>query len=202
LSRAAAIEPGADLRDEAIAAMTLTDLKLISEFPIEFQHAPQVVFDASNTRYVVGFKDGRVEIRSPGEHKPSLVLPGFGSNFHFARFSRDGNYLAAKYHGEKPSDNPGLRVWDLRSREIVLASDEVTHGRALDFDFTSGLFASGTHDGWVRIRELPGGQERMRVQVGTPPTMLRFRPDGGAIAIAGETVWLIFVSYPVIPYSS
>jgi hypothetical protein len=65
---------------------------------------------------VVGFKDGRVEIRSPGEHKPSLVLPGFGSNFHFARFSRDGNYLAAKYHGEKPSDNPGLRVWDLRSR--------------------------------------------------------------------------------------
>jgi WD40 repeat protein len=91
-----------------------------------------------------------------------------------------------KYHGEKPTDNPALRVWNLGSREIVLASDEITHGRALDFDLTSRLFASGTYDGWVRIRELPGGQERMRFRVGSHPVMVRFRPDGGAIAIALE----------------
>ena len=186
LSRAAAIGPGADLRDEASAAMTLTDLKLISESPLEFRHAPQVVFDHSNSRYVVGFEGGRLEVRSVRENKPLLVLPGFGSNFHFARFSRDGNYLAVKYHGEKPTDNPALRVWNLRSREIVLASAEILHGRALDFDLTSRLFASGTYDGWVHIRELPGGQARMRVRVGSQPVMVRFRPDGGAIAVALE----------------
>ena len=91
-----------------------------------------------------------------------------------------------KYHGEKWTESPAVRVWDLKSREAILSSNEVPHGRALDFDLTSRLLASGTDDGWVRIRELPGGQERVRIRVGSPPVMLRFRPDGAAIAIAGE----------------
>jgi serine/threonine protein kinase/WD40 repeat protein len=180
LSRAGAIRTGADVRDEAVAAMALTDLKVATEW----KQLSSIVFDRLCRRYLTAVDGDRLELRSVSDGRTLTTIPGVRSRFLDGRFSPDGNYVAVKFN---PNDGASLRVWDLQSGKPNLESHESISGRAMDFDATSQLLATATSDGWVRIREFRSGLERSRFRLKLNLNTMRFRPDGRALALAPES---------------
>jgi WD40 repeat protein len=179
LHRAAAIRTGADVRDEAVAALALTDLKVAAEWP----QMSSILFDRLGKRYLTAVDGDRLELRSVSDGKTLMTLPDVRSRFLDGRFSPDGNDVVIKYN---PKDSASLCVWDLQSGKLSLKSDEIISSRGMDFDATWQLLATATEDGWVRIREFRNGLERSRFRL-KKVNVLRFRPDGRAIALARES---------------
>ncbi len=102
LSNAAAIRPTLELRNEAIAALALPDVRVLRYWPLN----PPVplfaglAFDATVERYARAYPDGQIAICRAQDDVQLLRLPGFGP-WHEAGlcFSPDGRFLAEKHDG-------------------------------------------------------------------------------------------------------
>jgi serine/threonine protein kinase/WD40 repeat protein len=182
LAQAAAIQPGADIRDEAVAAMALTDLKVVAEWP---QPSP-VDFDRQGERFLEAADGGGLALRSVTDPRFLVPLPGAGPLYGETRFSRGGRYMLVNHHGGGIDDPPSVRVWDMSSGRLTFESREIVPSRAMDLDASARRVATAASDGRVRIRDIRTGVETASFPLKERVYMLRFRPDGDALALALE----------------
>jgi serine/threonine protein kinase/WD40 repeat protein len=165
------------LRDEAIACLTLPDLKkgrVIHRPP----GANWVAFDPAMTRYALRFRDGRVQVRRVADNAEIAHFEARGDqDINVFGFSPDGRYLASTHY-------PGsaLTVWDIDRQAIALDDPGPFFLGCAEFSPDSRRIALGHRDGVVLIKDLMTAQTTRR-WLGPPVQGLAFRPDGAQIAI-------------------
>jgi WD40 repeat protein len=167
LKDAAGIRAGIDLRNAAIAALAAPELRVVRRWNLQTTDSLGSRPDRHLTRYMRWNPDHTVSVHSIDDDAELLRLPAAGSYADYGLFSKDGSWLAVKYH-----DNV-LRVWNLSSRTERLA----VHDIAL-FAFTPDslrLIATRT-EGHLQLYDLESAQETARQPIGDVPGALAVNP--------------------------
>jgi serine/threonine protein kinase/WD40 repeat protein len=187
----------AELRNEAIASMVLTDVRpaqrladiYFTNYGTGFQKA--AAFDPRWENYARAESEGPITIRRVADDRPIARLGGLGGVAYILLFSPDGRYLAAKYFQR---DRPiNYVVWDWkRGKEVMRQPCWLAAQPALDFAFTPDsrhVILGGRRDGTVGCCDLASGKETRSLKVGGAPWTLALNPDGRRLAVAlGEEV--------------
>lgn len=156
LREAAAIRPGLDLRNAALAAMATPQLRVVRQWDPRTLQGLESAPDARLERYVMRNLDGTVSVHSVTDDSELLRLPSQGIVASFGIFSPDGLALAVRY------DDMRLRVWDLASRAVRLTLGDV---RSLAFTPDSRTVVALTVKGDVYLLDAASGRETARVHV-------------------------------------
>ena len=164
-----------ELRNEAIAALALPDLRVAKEWPDGSDGA--VHFDSALSRYARVDLNGKLVVRRAADGKEIYRLPDLGPGDNWPLLSRDGGYLAVFEPGRSR-----LHVWRLAGAEPAEILDEPGLG-AYMFSSDSRQLALQQADGSIGIFDLA---TRAKVQ-GLPPlpsvNQMRFHPAGGRLAL-------------------
>lgn len=194
LAEAARIRPGADLRDEAVAALMLTDIRAVTNWDFQPTRPGEVSFggDARIVAYAPraasGLETGSAELRRWGDPTVFARLAVAGTNRVIGplRFSPDGALVMARYRDES------LRVWRTGEAEpfLILTHRPLPGEQSLtefmngDYDFSPDgkLLALGLPDRGVSLHRVSDGAELARWSGGTVFNFLRFSPDGRFLA--------------------
>lgn len=177
LGKAAAMEPTLQLRNEAIACMTLADMRVAKEWA----HPPgsfSLSFDSTYERYARGDKAGNVSVRRAADDAEIVKLTGPGYRNWEIDFDPTGKYLAVAYR-----DGPApqiIRVFDV-ARGVKLFDQP-----GAKFDFTpDGAALVINVANRLQWFELPSGNKARDVTVGIRPFQLRFNSSGDRLALSG-----------------
>jgi serine/threonine protein kinase/WD40 repeat protein/Tfp pilus assembly protein PilF len=164
------------LRNEAIAAMALTDIRVGREWESGVDKVSGCAFDAKQERYAVSDPQGNVSVRRTADGREIVRLPNPGRGLHAyqLRFSPDGRFLAAMHDREWR-----WNFWDLNQREKVLS----LAARSLDFNPNCGTFACVMDDNSLLFYSLEPLQEIRRVPLGDGGHTIAFAPDGKRLAV-------------------
>lgn len=108
---AAAIRPTPELRNEAIAAMALTDLEDVGVWVAPPTNGAYLVVDSRFELMALSRRDGVVEIRDVQDRELRSVITN-GQTQARVSFTDSGDLLAA-------NDRTHLRVWDLRNTNLL-----------------------------------------------------------------------------------
>jgi serine/threonine protein kinase/WD40 repeat protein len=196
IKKAAAIRPGPELRDEAVAALVLPDLELAREWQGCTADTLAVAFDVAFTRYVTLQRDGSLVVYRLEDAGARIIahLPSLGSPpFHGLAMSPDGRFVAYGHTCHQEGSASGLRLWKLDEPEpaVVLDDPDGVHLFALVFHPSGRWLAVGHGNGTVSIYEPQTGRTLRRFDLGIAPYNLAFHPQEQKLAvIAGNTVRL------------
>jgi serine/threonine protein kinase/WD40 repeat protein len=180
-----------ELRNEAIACLTLADIKRDTRWTPHLGWSRPIAFDPALAHYVARASDpdhpeqrdvahGHLSVRRVADHQEVVRLPGFGVRVVDAWFSPDGRYLAAHYE----QDSRYFYVWDLSRRLAVVKESVGRYESRLCFSWDSQRVAFERPNGSIRIYELPSGTPRSILPLNGPARELQFLPDGRHLAVA------------------
>jgi len=179
LFKAAAIRPSIELRDEAIAAMALTDVRIIREVATGLGDQVAVACATSNSElhyWSCEIATGKTAVRSVATNETVLTLPDrpYGS---YPRFSRDGRYIACR-------TELGCEVWDLATSTMMkrIPSEAAHLGQPFDFNPNGHELAIGTEDGKIHVIDLTSSDARILPPVHVPVHHIRFDSSGNRLA--------------------
>jgi eukaryotic-like serine/threonine-protein kinase len=167
ITEAAAVRPGPDLRDEAIACLPLVDFELIKSWRSLNQESGGCAFDSRLERYVRVLHDGALQIALVSDDSEVLQLPSLNRFVHswWLQLSPDGKWLSTVYGlGEQES----LVVWNLQDRVVQL--EVPSRGEHLAAHGRQNLFAYRSPDGAICLHDLEENRQLLRID----------RPEHGA----------------------
>lgn len=137
LKKAAAIRPGLDLRNEAIACMALTDLRVVNELKLD-PAGSGCAFDCRYERYLFPDTQGTLHLGRLSDGKELETFTGFGTLLKAVAFSSDGRWLLM---AALLSDNMDrVALLDLNTKEAIL-DFKVRSFRAASFSADSRFLA-------------------------------------------------------------
>jgi eukaryotic-like serine/threonine-protein kinase len=174
-----------ELRDEAIACLALTDVRLIREWDgIESRSRQGVWFDADLAHYARMDLKGDVSICATADGRELARLSGTGNR----RFNLEGKlaFSPAGDHIAIRDRRDHVQVWDWRRRVRILETAFPIYLNAVSFSPDGRQFAVGQKDGTVVTYELSTGKEVRRLRGPPQPDTLVFRPDGTRLAVASR----------------
>jgi WD40 repeat protein len=177
LQKAGAIQPGVDVRNEAIACLMLHSIR-----PGRKWGRPGVVgHDAGMTRYACVADNREIRVYELAGDRLLRSIATAASVLDLL-FSPDGRFLAAI------SDEGEVLVWEWRSGRRIIPSSALPHKHAAarcEFTPDSKFFAFPTEDGSVLLMDLKTGGVT-RHSVGSRPLYhLYFSPNGERFATGG-----------------
>lgn len=180
LRQAAAIRPTLELRNDAIACLTLPDVRTLSELPIT-RDAISVTLSHTGKRMALGFEDGAVVIASMPEGRELQRLEGPRLRAVAAVFSPDERSLAVKYH---TIDQIRTVVWNLAAEAVAFELAAGNIHSALGFA-PDGSFAAVEPDGMLHAYRVLDGE--LCLTLGPMPSTyhLAFHPSGERLAVCG-----------------
>jgi WD40 repeat protein/predicted Ser/Thr protein kinase len=186
LTRAARIRPSLEVRNQAAALMTLTDVRLSQQVSVPLDQPRGMAFDPVLARYACSDSDGNVSIRSLADNRELVRISNPGRPAWVMKFNADGRYLAARFH---PQDQdrivPETAVWDTRTGQTVFSAAPGKFVAAWEFTLDGQSFAVTRPSGEIEMHALHSG-----TVIQTLPTMplsyaMAFRPpDGRQLAIS------------------
>jgi signal transduction histidine kinase/Tol biopolymer transport system component len=179
LRKAAAMRPSLDLRNEAIACLTLADLRLVR--PPFLVTNSKVCVDSVFQQYARTDSNGAVQVRTLADDQLLAELPSQNKSVELIpSFSPDGKFLVVYYQDGQ------MRLWNVASKEVIVTVRPDRADKAFDFSPDSktwlvidksqslGLYDTGTGE---LLRKMPPEQKWRRA---------RFSPDGRQIAISSD----------------
>jgi eukaryotic-like serine/threonine-protein kinase len=175
LAKAARIRPEEHLRDEAIAAMALPDIRVVPGWHASPPAQPAVAYGRQYRLYARMDEAEVISVRTiPGDREVRRIVSGpiLGTYLHF---SPDDRFLFG--FGEGGS----LRVWRVADGQPML-QEELRACHALAFSPDGRQLAVGQQD-WVLRFDLATSQEVNRWRVSSPPHSLAFHPDNRRVAV-------------------
>ena len=182
LAKAAAIRPSGELRDEALACLACSDLRLIrtNSFPAKGVSAcvPDDVFE----RYALDLPGGEISVRRLDDDLELFRLPSVGHKVvEVVEFSHTGHWLVARY------DDAQARIWDLQRRVPGFATTNVDYYQASDFRSDDRRLALANGSGNIQIYDPETGQLAQSIPMDFLPERLAYSPDGRFLAVSGNT---------------
>jgi len=182
VKKAAALRSDLAARNEAIACLAVSDLRLAKQKTLK----PGWVADANFEHYAAADRDGSLIVRAVADDQglARLPAPGFALR-QILGFSPDGRYLAARYfrRGEGSDD----WIWDVAAQKPVLralpSGDMESPGS--EFSPDSRRLARNHLDGTLSLYDLTSGEELKRLP-GAHFKGLTFTRDGSRLACQQE----------------
>jgi WD40 repeat protein len=173
------------LRNEAIAAVTLYDVRERLSLDNSEGWTSAVALSPDFERYALSDKEGRVAVRRVADGEQLHLLDGPGHRAWVMRFSEDGRYLAGKFHKGTPEPTPPvIIVWDLTSEQRVVFHDTGLDLAAFAFSEASNLFAFCDAAGLIQVCSLEHGKTIHTRQVDSEPTAVEFNREGSKLAVS------------------
>ncbi len=174
----------AELRTEAIACLSLTDIESSREPEGYPGDVTAVVLDHRNGRYACVEATAAVRIRRLADGAEVMRLPGFGRFSAWGvAFSPDGRFLH-----QRCAPGNQVKVWKVDGPEPVLAfeiREETVHESVPAFRPDSGQLAVGHADGSIGIYDTSTGQRVRHFRPDLVPELLAFHPSRPCLAVAG-----------------
>ena len=180
IQKAAAIHPSLELRNEAIAALTLVDLKVAKTFKVRGNNNQNLAFDAAlktvavatetGNINIIGLKDGSIQKTITGVGQPIHALIHSGSRYLAARCADDAVYIFECATGRQIIHYPGHKI----PRQLAYASDCI-------FSPDEKLLTLGSPEG-IEVVEAATGKEIARLKT-TQPEQCAFSPNGKSFAL-------------------
>ncbi len=193
IRRAAAISNSLDLRREAIAALTLPDLRLEHQWPAGPEFTLRQL-DPAFERVALCRGSGPVELRDTSDWRllahlsPSTNLPAYA-----AWWSRDRRFLAVKRDQSREGDRGKLEVWETARQQCVIPLLDIVK-QAVSFHPRLPRLMFGQAGGSVATWDLEKGLQVARLPLPGMPTQLEFSPDGERFAVALEQPGKVLVT--------
>lgn len=184
LAQAAAIRPSRELRNEAIACLTLPDAQPLREWSLPPGHGFD--FDARLERYARAELNGEIVIRRVSDGVELLRLRATGIETPETvrlRFSPDGRLLAAKWYGRRTNH---FQLWDLGRRMVVLQPPLAIHQFVVQFSPDSQRLAVAETNGRIHQYDLAMGVELQTISVPQPPNDIHFDPQVTRLVVGSE----------------
>jgi serine/threonine protein kinase/WD40 repeat protein len=177
LARAARIQPDDRLRDEAIAAMALADVRSVTIRHASVPGTIAVAYDSLYRRYARAETRGVISIRSlPGDREIQRITSGplLEKSLHF---SPDDRYLLGLADGLRP------RIWRLSDGQPVLGlRDDLRGCWAHAFSPDGRTLAVGQQER-VHFLDLDTGEQVHCWSVPATVSALAFHPGAGKLAV-------------------
>jgi WD40 repeat protein len=194
LAKAAEIRATPELRDEAIACLALTDLRIVREWDGHPDLNTAVDFDARLERSARSDRDGNVSLRRAADDSEILRVPAPEprSPAGHLSFSPDGRFLAVA-HIPPDGCQPRLRLWELPRGGLVLDVPADRPGARMAFSPDGRLMAAGRPDHVMSIYDLGSLREVRRLERVPDLMRVRFHPLGRLLAISGTVDRLVEV---------
>lgn len=193
VSEAAAIRPLShererELRNEAVAAMALRDIRVVKTWDTVAPDSFAV--DRDFRRYALSDERGNVTVREMETDRELEHLKGHGFRCFAMRFSNDGHFLAGMYEA-RPREN-SLIVWNLETDEEITALSIKLSCSAWQFSPDSRTMVIGDHERRLRLVRLPSGEpiltlptdDESNLQPNDVPNDVAFDPAGQRLAVA------------------
>jgi WD40 repeat protein len=183
IQRAGAISNSPELRAEAMAALSLPDLRFQTAIPLPGDPSAMEM-DPGFERFAVANGSGPVEIRAAADGHLLASLPASGDfDVYSLCWSPDGRFLAFWRDRNQVTERANLEVWDAGvARRVVLLEDTLIGGLAFH-PHRPELFV-GLLNGLAVIQNLETGTEVAHFRLPASPKQLAFSPDGNRFAAA------------------
>ena len=185
LKKAADIRPSLELRNEAIACMALSDIRLAWQWELSPPEKVFMFFDSSFERYAkLDASQDLITIHRTRDDGELMRLPGFTLALSVEpRFSPNGQYLAV-------NSGPGeanIRVWDLNRKEIIFRGADSSWCRTMAFSPDSRSIAVAYHpNGLIVIYDLASAKTLKTFPQGPLPWSIAFDASGHKLAISSD----------------
>ncbi len=172
------------LRDLALGALGLVDLRPLPHWPVWTGHSTSAALDSSFDHYARGDGHGVISIRTTaGDREVQKISIGTVAVGQLL-FSPDSRYLASM-HGAATSNEIVVSEW--RTAKPVLQIKGALGGHAHAFSADSRKFATALMDGRLRIYDLESAaSQEIGLQLPTQrprrPICLKFDPSGEFMA--------------------
>lgn len=172
IEAAARMRSSPELRDEAIALLAQTDLRLTAAPPAALRSTTHAALDADFARYGMSETNGVIALRRfHDDHLlaelPHPNVPRAGAD----EFSRDGRWLAT-------SGPEALRyIWDLSPTPPVMRG-KVSSVWGLTFSPDNRQVAAVLWSGHVELRSVPDARLQATIPTGLPTPFVQFSPEG------------------------
>jgi len=181
LTRAARINPGFAVWNEAAAALARPDLKRDVTLPAYPQKSEfdELDFSPDLGLWASGTKEGGLAMRRTDNGSVEQVLPAQSPGLPwFVRFAADNRHVLAIFYDER------LHVWDRPTgRLLFTAMGSESQPIRAALHPTEGRLAWVDGAGVLRIRELATAAERVLGTVPPGVRRLAFSPEGGRLAL-------------------
>ncbi len=176
LARAAALHPDERLRDEAIAALALADVRRGPRFPAVPAGTLATVFDAAYKSYAGIDGQGVISIRRVADNKElRSIATNNASGPSELRLSPDGQFLA------RLDGRQAVQIWRAADGKALLG-EELRPCSAVAFSADSRRVAVGQDD-WVVCIDLAGARETNRWRLPAGACALAFHPHNRRLAV-------------------
>jgi serine/threonine protein kinase/WD40 repeat protein len=174
----------AELRDDAIASLTLWDVRPVGRLPWTLG-LPAPVVDPPGRHYVSADAPSLISWRSLADGQVLRRWQLEGGVFVGFDVSPDGRYVWGVCHDGPRGERPVARIWDAASGELVL--QRPIHGRAHDFRPDGKVLALEEDDGSIGLYDLGTRRKLPSLPSRTGPSILRFHPGGQYLAASFDT---------------
>jgi WD40 repeat protein len=170
-----------ELRNEAIAALVLPDLKGVKEWEGLLPSSNNWTFDAALQRYARAEPGGAVSIRQGEDNAEFLRLPSLGPlhDFHGLQFSPDGCFLHRCYRRDNRWRGNLCRINGPRP---VVVLDEA-YSEFFAFSLDSRQLAAAYPDGTLCFYDVASGGELRRFPFKEAVRCLRWNPRAPQLAM-------------------
>lgn len=191
LREAAAISPGSDLRDEAVAALALPDWRATESRECWSGTARSATPAPDGSQVLVEFTERRFALydcTSPARRPARWEITAPDASAGLSVWSPDGRRIALQLR------NDDVVVLDATNGAIVhrwpgfayaFRGQVAWYGQAMDFSPDSTRLALASPGGEIVVFQLSDGAEVMRGAAGGWMTNVRFSPDGTRLAVGG-----------------
>jgi WD40 repeat protein len=179
--KAAAIRPDLEARNEAIACLAVSDLRLVTLGNYGTPDPPgQICLAPSLEQYATAEGRENVTIRAVTDEHEVEVLEAGGCAVNWLYcFSPDSQFLAVGYSSQVAGDNAW--VWDVPHKKVVLQGLP-GKWRGAAFGPDSRSFVWSNPDGSLSFYDLASGKETKRLAVQGQFRDLAFTLDGTRLA--------------------
>jgi len=165
-----------EMRNEAIAALALPDLRVAKEWPDTAEFA--VGFDATLGRYARSDGQGNVQVRRVGDGKEIYRLAGISPGNYWPALSPDGGYVTVFDAGRGR-----VYVWKLAGADLPRVLNVPAVGDAC-FSPDSRQLALQEPDGAISLFDLATSTTVRRLPKLAHVSCLAFHPGGRQLAVA------------------
>jgi eukaryotic-like serine/threonine-protein kinase len=188
IARAAKIQPGLDLRNEAAAALALTDLRVEHQWRAKNTGIDALVFNPTLEWYAVAEKPGVVSIRRVSDQTEIRRIEYDGAPvIYLTPVSRDSRFIGLRHANDR------WTFWDVSGAQPHLALELVNDrsgalGRIFTFDCDiaphTPEVAVTSPNGNVGIYNLLTGSKENEFVVPERPAAIAYNEAGNQIAIS------------------